>query len=341
MIALDRLTKVYGAGERVLDDISLQVDRGEIAAIVGPSGAGKSTLAKCINLLERPTSGEVVVDGVNLTALGGEKLRAARRAIGTIFQNAVLLRRKTVAENISVPLEYFGVTRADSDKRVAELLGLVGLSGKANFYPSQLSGGQQQRVGIARALALRPSVLLADEATSGLDPETTKSILSLLEGLRDELELTIVLITHEMDVVRDAADTVWRLDQGHIAESGKLADILGNPSSPLGQQLLPQRPAALPPTGARSWQVEYAQSDVPLNWIVVASQELNTDIGLLGASLETVHGKLVGRVLVSISDQLSETRVLTALERCGLSGRPLASGNSPYDLRRVHEHSLV
>src|SRR4051812_39926890 len=216
MIILERLSKTYGsgAGGRVLEDISLTVDRGEIAAIVGPSGAGKSTLAKCINLLERPSSGKVSVDGVDLTELRGAALRNARQSIGTIFQNAVLLRRRTVAENVAIALEFLGVTRVDRDRRVQELLGLVGLLGKADAYPAQLSGGQQQRVGIARALALRPSVLLADEATSGLDPDTTASILALLKSLRDGLDLTIVLITHEMDVVRDAADTVWRLEQG-------------------------------------------------------------------------------------------------------------------------------
>lgn len=341
MITLEALTKVYG-GDRILDGVSLEVGRGEIAAIVGPSGAGKSTLAKCINLLERPTSGRVLVDGVDLTDLRGIQLRQARHAIGTIFQNAVLLRRRTAAENIAVPLQFFGVTREDRSRRVAELLDLVGLSGKADFYPSQLSGGQQQRVGIARALALRPGVLLADEATSGLDPETTTSILGLLKNLRSELGLTILLITHEMDVVRDAADTVWSLEHGRIVESGALTEILGRPSSPLGRQLLPKRLAAEAQVGGRPWHVEYGAAAVPGDWIIGVSQLLGTNVALLGASLEAVQGQLVGHVTVSIPEQVPEARVRTALRHFELSGRPAAPAiTSIQEARKSHEHSMV
>jgi ABC-type methionine transport system ATPase subunit len=344
MIVLDRLSKTYGSGVggRVLEDISLTIDRGEIAAIVGPSGAGKSTLAKCINLLERPSSGNVSVDGVDLTELRGAALRNARQSIGTIFQNAVLLRRRTVAENVAIALEFLGVTRADRDRRVQELLGLVGLLGKADAYPAQLSGGQQQRVGIARALALRPSVLLADEATSGLDPDTTASILALLKSLRDGLDLTIVLITHEMDVVRDAADTVWRLEQGRIAESGGLIDVLTDPQSALAHQLLPNRQSAATPAGTRAWTAEYGSADVPVNWLSRVSEAIGAEIGLLGASVEAVQGRLVGRVSISVPDRITDAQVLAALNRVGLSGRaatPAAAGLQ--DARRWHEHAVA
>jgi D-methionine transport system ATP-binding protein len=339
MIVLDRVSKSYGTGGRVLDDISLTVDRGEIAAIVGPSGAGKSTLAKCINLLERPSSGKVSVDGVDLTELRGGALRGARQSIGTIFQNAVLLRRRTVAENVAIALDFLGVTRADRNQRVQELLGLVGLQGKADAYPAQLSGGQQQRVGIARALALRPSVLLADEATSGLDPDTTASILALLKRLRDELNLTIVLITHEMDVVRDAADTVWRLEQGRIVESGGLIEVLTEPKSQLARQLLPVRLNAAAPIGTRAWTAEYGPAEVPLNWLARLSASLGAEIGLLGASVEVVHGRQVGRVSVAVPDRIADAQVLGALARLGLSGRTATP--QAQETRRWDEHAVA
>jgi D-methionine transport system ATP-binding protein len=325
MIVLDRLTKEYvvgGAASRVLDDVSLTVERGEIAAVVGPSGAGKSTLAKCINLLERPTSGRVLVDGVELSALRGRALRRSRHSIGTIFQGASLLRRRTAADNVALPLDYFGVTSADRRRRVAEVLELVGLSDKAAAYPAQLSGGQQQRVGIARALALRPGILLADEATSGLDPDTTASILGLLRDLRDELDLTVILITHEMDVVRDAADTVWRLESGRVAESGPLTAILADAGSRLRGQLLPHRPAAAGDEGVRTWQLSYGADLVPADWLLRVADEVDARIGLLGATVESVHGRLAGRVTVAFPGDLPEGRIHAALGRVGLSGQP-------------------
>lgn len=199
MIEVSHLTKVFGAGSAsptvVLDDVGFSVDGGEIFAVVGPSGAGKSTLAQCLNLLQRPTSGQVVVNGESLTDLDAAALRAARRRIGTVFQSSSLLARRTAAQNVALPLEYLGATKASTRARVAELLDRVGMSDKASLYPHQLSGGQRQRVGIARALALRPSVLLSDEATSGLDPQATDSFLRLLADVRDELGLAVVLIT--------------------------------------------------------------------------------------------------------------------------------------------------
>ncbi len=195
VIEIHDLTKTYGRGAdavTVLDRVDFTVPAGEIFAVVGPSGAGKSTLAQCINLLERPTSGEVVVNGERLTDLDPKALRVARRRIGTVFQSANLLSRRTAAQNVALPLEYLGVTTAQTKARVAELLDRVGLSAHATKYPHQLSGGQRQRVGIARALALRPSVLLSDEATSGLDPAATASFLELLREVRDDLDLAVV-----------------------------------------------------------------------------------------------------------------------------------------------------
>ncbi len=218
MIAIDDLHKSYrtadGRLSAVLKGLSLQVPERSITAVVGPSGAGKSTLARCISLLEQPDSGSIRINGQDLSALSGEALRRERRAIGTVFQSSALLSRRTAWENVALPLAWLGVVERDIKARVGELLESVGLSHKADAWPAQLSGGQRQRIGIARALALRPSVLLADEATSGLDPQATASVLALLKRLRDEYQLAIVLITHEMDAVRTAADAVAEIRDG-------------------------------------------------------------------------------------------------------------------------------
>jgi D-methionine transport system ATP-binding protein len=317
MIELDDLRKVYDSGESTvagLDGVSLTVERGEIAAVVGPSGAGKSTLARCINMLERPTSGRVTVDGEDLTALRERHLREARRSIGTVFQASSLLSRKTAADNVGLPLDFLEVRRDERDARVAELLERVGLADRADSYPHELSGGQRQRVGIARALALRPSVLLSDEATSGLDPATTKSVLAMLRELRDDLGLTIILITHEMDVVRQIADRAALIQAGRISEEGRLDQLMRDPASPLGASLLP-RPAAVDARGGHEvWQVQYASDAVDADWIGRLSEAIGARVVLLAASIEAVSGKPVGRATISIppGDPEKVERVLAA-----------------------------
>ncbi|MGY4709884.1 methionine ABC transporter ATP-binding protein [Mycolicibacterium sp. CBM1] len=321
MIELTELTKVYGHGENrtvVLDRITFRVDAAEILAVVGPSGAGKSTLAECINLLTLPTSGSVVVNGEDLTTLSPQRLRVARRRIGTVFQSAGLFERRTAAENVALPLEYLGVTATETRKRVGELLDRVGLANRANHYPFQLSGGQKQRVGIARALALRPSVLLSDEATAGLDPRTTDSVVELLRELRDDLDLSIVFITHEMDTVRKIADSVARLEHGSIAESGRLVDLLTDPGSALGAELRPQGVASGAAPGQRVWQVVYDSPAVPSDWIAHASADLGAPIAVLGASVQQVHGVTVGSATLGIPADLGE-RAADVLARYGLS----------------------
>jgi D-methionine transport system ATP-binding protein len=303
MIELDQLTKVYERGEsRVagLDGASLRVERGEIAAVVGPSGAGKSTLARCVNMLERPTSGRVVVDGEDLTALRERHLREARRSIGTVFQASSLLSRKTAAANVALPLDFLEVNRAERDARVAELLDRVGLGDRAGSYPHELSGGQRQRVGIARALALRPSVLLSDEATSGLDPATTKSVLAMLSELRDDLGLTILLITHEMDVVREIADRAALIEDGRIVEEGRLEELMRDPASPLGASLLPHPAAVTLEGGAEAWRVQYVSAEADPDWIGRLSAALGTPVILLAAAIESVAGRPVGRATISL-----------------------------------------
>ncbi|ROQ41088.1 ABC-type methionine transport system ATPase subunit [Frondihabitans sp. PhB188] len=323
MIRIDQLTKAYEhAGSRtvVLDSLDFEVGRGEIAAVVGRSGAGKSTLAQCVTLLELPTSGSVIVDGVDLTASSERDLRTARRAIGTIFQSDGLFSRRTAAENVALPLEFLGVTPAESRARVAELLERVGLGDKARHYPHQLSGGQRQRVGVARALALRPRVLLSDEATSGLDPESTQSILGLLRELRDDLDLSILLITHEMEAVREIADTVARLEAGRFTERGRVVDLLQDQSSQLGADLQPQRASAAAADGQVALLATYGSPDVPADWLARVSAELGEPVGLLGAAVEVVDGTTVGTVTVGVPASHADA-ARDALARLGIQTR--------------------
>lgn len=241
MIQIQNLSKVYKTKEKVVkgvDDVSLDIQTGEIFGIVGYSGAGKSSLIRCLNLLERPTSGTILIDNVNLTKLTGVQLRQARLKIGMIFQHFYLISQKTVSENIAFALRAAKMPEAKVEGRVMELLEMVGLAEKHNVYPAQLSGGQKQRVGIARALANNPSVLLCDEATSALDPNTTMSILRLLKKINKELNITIVLITHEMNVVKEICDRMAIMQDGKVIEEGQVYDIFSNPVQPLTKEFI-------------------------------------------------------------------------------------------------------
>ena len=243
MIDLTGVSKVYpvknGGQVVALDGVNLHVDRGSIHGIVGRSGAGKSTLIRCLTALEKPTEGSIVVDGLDLAALSGKPLRAARRRIGMVFQAANLLDARTAAENIGYPLKLAGVPAAQRRARVEELLALVGLEGRGDSYPSQLSGGQRQRVGIARALADEPAVLLCDEPTSALDTESTAQVLSLLREIRDVAGVTVVIITHEMSVVREICDSVTLLGHGQVLQTGTLEEVVADPGTPLARELVP------------------------------------------------------------------------------------------------------
>ncbi|MEY7974315.1 methionine ABC transporter ATP-binding protein [Saccharomonospora xinjiangensis] len=233
LIELRDVSKVFRTSGRdpvtALDGIDLTVEAGDVFAIIGHSGAGKSTLVRLVNALERVTSGRVIVDGTDITTLGERRLRAVRREIGMIFQQFNLLRSRTVFGNVAYPLKIAGWPKADIERRVAELLTFVGILDKAWHYPDQLSGGQKQRVGIARALATDPKILLADESTSALDPETTAEVLRLLKRVNTELGVTILVITHEMEVVREIADRVAVLDSGRIVEQGTVLDVFTDP----------------------------------------------------------------------------------------------------------------
>ena len=257
MIDLTGVSKVYpvknGGQVVALDGVNLHVDRGSIHGIVGRSGAGKSTLIRCLTALEKPTEGSIVVDGLDLATLSGARLRAARRHIGMVFQAANLLDARTAAENIGYPLKLAGVPAAKRRARVDELLELVGLAGRGDSYPSQLSGGQRQRVGIARALADNPGVLLCDEPTSALDTESTAQILSLLRLVRDVSGVTVVIITHEMAVVREICDSVTLLGHGQVLQTGTLEEVVADPATPLARELVPMPVVESVPTpGATS-----------------------------------------------------------------------------------------
>ena len=232
MITLSHIEKTYAGADgavTALKDISLTVAKGEIFGVIGLSVAGKSTLVRCINLLERPTKGSVIVDGLDMMALSDAELRKARKSIGMIFQHFNLLSSATVYDNVAFPLRLSGMAEDAIRAKVEPLLSLVGLDDKAQQYPSQLSGGQKQRVGIARALASEPKVLLCDEATSALDPQTTKAILELIRDINQKLGLTVVIITHEMQVIKDICDKVAVIEDGVIAEQGPVAEVFLNP----------------------------------------------------------------------------------------------------------------
>jgi len=241
LIQINQLVKKYSSRQGTIiaiDNVSLNILQGAIYGIIGLSGAGKSTLVRCLNLLEKPTSGQVVVAGQDLTKLSNRELRQARRNIGMIFQHFYLLQSRTVAENIAFPLEIAGVPKKEISIRVKELLHLVGLEDKSSAYPAQLSGGQKQRVGIARALATKPQVLLCDEATSALDPQTTLSILNLLRDINQKLGLTIVMITHEMKVVKEICTDVAVIHEARIVENGPVESVFIKPQSDIARQFI-------------------------------------------------------------------------------------------------------
>jgi D-methionine transport system ATP-binding protein len=302
MITIDHVSKSFGTGAGrtlALDDISLEVGRGEIFGVVGQSGAGKSTLIRTVNLLERPDSGRIVVDGRDMTSLAPKDLRLARQGIGMVFQHFNLLSSRTVRGNVELALEVVGVDGRERRTRAGEILELVGLSEKANAYPAQLSGGQKQRIGIARSLATRPNVLLSDEATSALDPETTRSILELLRTINRELGLTVLLITHEMDVVKSICDSAALIEHGRIAEQGRLVELISTPGSRLARDLFPLGEV---PAGVTGTVVDITFSGGLADRPVIAqlAREYAIDVSILGAAIETIAGNQAGRTRLEL-----------------------------------------
>ena len=306
MISIRNVTKTFGGGGRAvaaLNGVSLEVAPGEIFGVLGPSGAGKSTLIRCVNLLERPTSGSIQVNGQELTTLSPAGLRKARQQIGMIFQHFNLLSSRTVAENVGFPLEIAGYNQSARQARVKDLLALVGLSDKAEAYPAQLSGGQKQRVGIARALANEPAVLLSDEATSALDPQTTTSILNLLKDLNRRLGLTILLITHEMGVVRHICDRVAVLEEGRVVEEGRVDALAAQPGSRLAQAIFPHNevPAVLP--GATLATITFVGEAADQPVLTTLIRKFAVDVNILGGSIQNIGGQRVGQLQVEVAGE--------------------------------------
>ena len=306
MLELVNVCKTFeGAGRTVeaVKDVSLKIEKGDVFGIIGLSGAGKSTLVRCLNLLERPTSGKVLFKGTDLTVLSKKELLKTRRSISMIFQGFNLLEQRTAVGNVCFPLEIAGVSHSEAKKKARELLDTVGLSDRYDSYPSQLSGGQKQRVAIARALANNPEVLLCDEATSALDPNTTQGILSLLSDINKNLGVTIVVITHEMKVVEQICNRVAVLDGGVVVETGDVRDVFVSPKSEIARDLiLPKNASSQFSNGGRIIRIVFdgMSSFEPI--VSNLSLDCRTAVNIMGADTKNIGGKAFGQMLLQLPD---------------------------------------
>ena len=306
MIEIKNMGKIFHSANGpivALDGIDLVIEDGEIFGIIGLSGAGKSTLVRCINLLERPTSGSVIVDGNDLMKLPQKELLRMRRSIGMIFQGFNLLEQRNVIGNVCYPLEIAGVPKQEARKRAAELIELVGLTDRIKSYPSQLSGGQKQRVAIARALATNPRYLLCDEATSALDPNTTKQILDLIKHINKTMGVTIIVITHEMKVIDSICDRVAVIDKSKIAEVGRVSDVFTNPQSNIAKELiLPGNQTAENITEGTKLRIVFDGKESTEPVIANLILESGVPINILFADTKDVGGTAVGQMLIQVPD---------------------------------------
>ena len=334
MIKIENVSKDFNIKKSIVhavDDVSLEIADKEIYGIIGFSGAGKSTLVRCINLLERPTSGKVFVSGKEITALSAKELRAARKKIGMIFQHFNLMPSRTVADNVAYPLYGSGLSKEEIGEKVGKLLSLVDIADKAKAYPSQLSGGQKQRVAIARALANDPDVLLCDEATSALDPETTHEVLELLKEVNRELGITVIVITHEMDVVSSIADRVAVMEEGRVVETGSVYEVFSNPQTEVAQRFVATT-VKQSPTGDAAAALRKNHKGYLVNVeIVEGNQELGKILAYLGSrnvrfnivhgGIETLQGKAYGTLtlellgdVTSIDAAVAELKTVTRVQ---------------------------
>ena len=329
MIKLNNITKIFTLPDKkltALDNVSLHVPKGQICGVIGASGAGKSTLIRCVNLLERPTHGAVVIGDVDLTQLSDAELVKTRRQIGMIFQHFNLLTSRTVFENVALPLELENKSKAEIQEKTAALLALVGLSDKRNVYPANLSGGQKQRVAIARALASDPKVLLCDEATSALDPATTQSILKLLKEINRTLGITILLITHEMEVVKRICDQVAVIDKGRLIEQGTVSEIFSNPKTELAQEFISSTfHITLPeeylenlsdtPKHAKSYPIikfEFTGRSVDAPLLSQASKKFGVELSILTSQIDYAGGVKFGFTIAEVEgdeDAITQAKV--------------------------------
>ena len=329
MIKLKNVSKIFNvSGKKLtaLDNVSLEIPKGHICGVIGASGAGKSTLIRCVNLLEKPSEGSVIIDGNDLTQLSDAELVLERRNIGMIFQHFNLLSSRTVFGNVALPLELEGVPKKDIEAKVNELLSLVGLNDKKNVYPANLSGGQKQRVAIARALASDPKVLLCDEATSALDPATTHSILKLLKEINRTLGITILLITHEMEVVKRICDQVAVIDKGRLIEQGTVSEIFSNPKTELAQEFISSTfHITLPeeylenlsdtPKHAKSYPIikfEFTGRSVDAPLLSQASKKFGVELSILTSQIDYAGGVKFGFTIAEVEgdeDAITQAKV--------------------------------
>ena len=329
MIKLNNITKIFTLPDKkltALDNVSLHVPKGQICGVIGASGAGKSTLIRCVNLLERPTHGAVIFDDVELTQLSDAELVKTRRQIGMIFQHFNLLTSRTIFENVALPLELENKSKAEIQEKTTALLALVGLSDKHNVYPANLSGGQKQRVAIARALASDPKVLLCDEATSALDPATTQSILKLLKEINRTLGITILLITHEMEVVKRICDQVAVIDKGRLIEQGTVSEIFSNPKTELAQEFISSTfHITLPeeylenlsdtPKHAKSYPIikfEFTGRSVDAPLLSQASKKFGVELSILTSQIDYAGGVKFGFTIAEVEgdeDAITQAKV--------------------------------
>lgn len=313
MIKIDSLNKVYPNGYHAVKDVSLEIKTGDIFGIIGLSGAGKSSLIRLINRLEEPTSGKVIIDGVDITSLSHKELLERRKKIGMIFQHFNLLSSRTVGENVAFSLEIVGWKKNEIEKRVDELLELVELKDKKNYYPSQLSGGQKQRVAIARALANNPDILLSDEATSALDPKTTKSILDLIKNIQKKFSLTVIMITHQMEVIRDICNKVAVMSSGEIVETGGVHHIFSSPKHEVTKELISYLPGVEEKTvelmknkGKVILKLEFLGilADEPI--ISKAIRKFDIDLSILGGSIDNLSTMKVGHLYIELAGDMEK-----------------------------------
>ena len=334
MISLRHIVKTFsenGSGVHAVRDVSLDIHKGEIYGIVGFSGAGKSTLVRCINLLEKPTSGQVTVDGVELTQLSSRALNRERKKIGMIFQQFNLFPSRTVLQNVIFPLQHTGLSRAQIMEKARSLLEFVELSEKADAYPSQLSGGQKQRVAIARALASDPKILLCDEATSALDPQTTTSILKLLKRLNQELGITIVIITHQMQVIKEICQRVALMEAGQVVEEGDVYDIFANPQQPITRNFVDSAGNAHQldtllhehsvlqsiDEGARVIKMKFLDSSAGKALVSSISRTYQIDLSIIHGNIEMIDGRSLGELVTVVSGEKEQiAAAIDELRKC-------------------------
>lgn len=323
MIRFENVSKIFQLKDKevtALKEVNLEIRDGTIFGVIGYSGAGKSTFVRCINLLEVLTEGHVYLGDIDLTSLNEKQLLEQRRKIGMIFQQFNLLSQRSVLKNVTYPLELVGVNKKERIKKAKELLELVGLSDKLNAYPSQLSGGQKQRVAIARALATNPEVLLCDEATSALDPSTTNQILELLQDINQKLNVTIVVITHEMSIVEKICHEVAVIDQGRVVETGLVKDVFVNPQSKMAKKLIIPNHQLLgeyPNQSILRLVFEGNSSAEPI--IANLATEVNVKVSILDAKTQTIDGKAFGQMIIQVPNDIDQqNKIKTYLDQIGI-----------------------